>query len=329
MKLASAGRMLRRHSALWNAVRNAGWWLDGVAVAPGARLIVDGAFEHGQRLRIGSRGRILVDRSGRLSIGDECWIAPDVEINAGTILIGDRVTVQRNSTLNGDIRIGAGCLFAPNVFVSSGRHEFRLAPWLTIRDQELLAGRGRPEATLNAAIDIGEDCWLGANSVILPGVALGRGAIVGAGAVVRQEVGPYEVAAGAPARIVGNRLQFRPPVTINAADEMQMPYLYSGFEQLRALRARSLALHGGVAAQCRFALALDVSAAHEVWIEARSSAAGTSVQVSHGSVQREVTDKWTEVRFPLVASRWRLVFTCTAPSASSVWPLAIRRAGVA
>jgi acetyltransferase-like isoleucine patch superfamily enzyme len=52
-------------------------------------------------------------------------------------------------------------------------------------------------------IVIGDDCWLGVRSTVLGGASLGRGAIVGAGAVVDFEVPPYAIVAGNPARIVG------------------------------------------------------------------------------------------------------------------------------
>jgi len=44
--------------------------------------------------------------------------------------------------------------------------------------------------------------WIGAKAVILPGVTIGRGAVVGAGAIVTKDVPPFTVVAGNPARIV-------------------------------------------------------------------------------------------------------------------------------
>jgi len=52
---------------------------------------------------------------------------------------------------------------------------------------------------------IGNDVWIGANAIILPGVTIGDGAIIGAGAVVTHDVLPYAIAAGAPARILKYR----------------------------------------------------------------------------------------------------------------------------
>lgn len=54
-------------------------------------------------------------------------------------------------------------------------------------------------------IVIGNDVWVGANSIILPGVTVGDGAIIGAGAVVSHDVPPYAVVAGVPAKILRYR----------------------------------------------------------------------------------------------------------------------------
>ncbi len=61
----------------------------------------------------------------------------------------------------------------------------------------------RPER----AVTISDDVWIGRNAVVLPGVTIGRGAIVGAGAVVTHSVPDYAIVAGVPAKI----LRFRNP----------------------------------------------------------------------------------------------------------------------
>ena len=51
-------------------------------------------------------------------------------------------------------------------------------------------------------ITIGDDCWLGANVTVLPGVTIGKGCTIAAGAVVTKDVPEYSVAMGVPARVV-------------------------------------------------------------------------------------------------------------------------------
>lgn len=54
-------------------------------------------------------------------------------------------------------------------------------------------------------VEIQEDVWIGRGSVIMPGVNIGRGAIVGANSVVTKNVSAYSIVGGAPARLIGQR----------------------------------------------------------------------------------------------------------------------------
>jgi len=57
----------------------------------------------------------------------------------------------------------------------------------------------------SAPVCIGDDVWIGARAVILPGVNIGRGAVIGAGAVVTRNVAANSVVAGVPARLLRDR----------------------------------------------------------------------------------------------------------------------------
>ena len=61
--------------------------------------------------------------------------------------------------------------------------------------------RRRPDGT-GRPIDIGEDCWIGVRVTILPGVTIGKGCIVAAGAVVTKDVGPFNLVGGVPAKVI-------------------------------------------------------------------------------------------------------------------------------
>ena len=54
-------------------------------------------------------------------------------------------------------------------------------------------------------IIIGDNCWIGANSVITKGVSIGDGTIIGAGSIVTKDIPPMSIAVGAPARVIGYR----------------------------------------------------------------------------------------------------------------------------
>lgn len=140
----------------------------------------------GTRIIIGAR--TMVDSfvkikpaggSGDVIIGEDC------AINSGTVFY----------TGNG-IRIGDAVLIAANCTLAPTNHEFS-DPDRRIRDQGFQPSRG--------GIVIGDDVWLGANVVVLDGAVIGQGTIVAAGSVVRGELEPMSIYAGAPARRVGSR----------------------------------------------------------------------------------------------------------------------------
>ena len=102
-----------------------------------------------------------------------------------------------------EIRIGERVLFGPHVTVVTAGHPLDPALRCTA-------------AQFFAVVTIEDEVWVGANATILPGVTVGRGAVVAAGAVVTAHVPPMTVVAGVPARIIrqitpGETTAYRPP----------------------------------------------------------------------------------------------------------------------
>lgn len=112
--------------------------------------------------------------------------------------IGSRVFFNSNVMINADhggrIQIGNDVLIGPNVVIRSSNHKFRDRT-VPILSQGHMSGK----------IVVDDDVWIGANVVILPGVKIGKGAIIGAGAVVTKNVSPYSIAVGVPAKEAGLR----------------------------------------------------------------------------------------------------------------------------
>jgi galactoside O-acetyltransferase len=96
---------------------------------------------------------------------------------------------DHNIILGADCLIGARCTLTPYQHSVADRR-------LPIREQPLVS-RGD--------ILIEDDVWLGANVSVMDGVTVGRGSIVGAGAVVTRSIPPYSIAAGIPARVIRPR----------------------------------------------------------------------------------------------------------------------------
>ncbi|MCJ1473226.1 hypothetical protein MMC13_001877, partial [Lambiella insularis] len=125
---------------------------------------------------------------------DEPWIEPPINIDYGTnVRVGSDVFINRNCTILDTclVTIGSRTLFGPNVSLYSGTHPLNPA----VRN-----GTAGPE--LGNEIRIEEDCWIGGNVTVLPGVRIGRGATVGAGSVVVKDVEPFTVVAGNPAKLL-------------------------------------------------------------------------------------------------------------------------------
>lgn len=107
--------------------------------------------------------------------------------------LGSNVYINFNATFIDTclVTIGSRTLVGPNVSFITGQHPL---------DPFLRNGTKGPE--MGKPITIGEDCWLGASVIILPGVTLGRGVTVGAGSVVTKDVPPFHCVVGNPARIL-------------------------------------------------------------------------------------------------------------------------------
>jgi acetyltransferase-like isoleucine patch superfamily enzyme len=158
-----------------------------------------------QRIHLGSRVFIgegsFIDAAppgSVIYINDNVHISQGVVIRglSGTIVIDEMVNVGTGSFIYGaaDVRIGRYSLLANNVELITGDHVFK-DPSTPIRFQGRNIGN----------IVIGEDVWLGARVTVLHGITIGKGSVVGANAVVTQDIPSYSVAAGNPATVIRKR----------------------------------------------------------------------------------------------------------------------------
>jgi acetyltransferase-like isoleucine patch superfamily enzyme len=136
----------------------------------------------------------------KIQFGPGAKIAPNVSLRNGErVSIGARSNVGERCSLwagdhSGRITIGSDVLLAPQVFITASNYQF--AP-----DSPIMA-QPRQEAD----VVIGNDVWLGAGVVVVPGVTIGNGCVVGAGSVVTRSLPAGSIAAGCPARVHGARI---------------------------------------------------------------------------------------------------------------------------
>jgi len=110
--------------------------------------------------------------------------------------LGRNVTITRHTQINaaGEVTIGDDTLVGPRCAIWSANHRYR-DPDVPIR---LQGYEYKPVA-------IGSDCWLATGVIVLPGVSLGNGSVVAAGAVVTTSFAPGSIIAGVPAKAIGKR----------------------------------------------------------------------------------------------------------------------------
>lgn len=156
-------------------------------------------------------------------VDDNCCLDAKGTTNQG-IVLGDGVFVGRNTMLsckNGnitlaedanigvnvkitsaaDVRVGARTLIAAYTYLIGGDHLFDRVDVPVLHQGKTAKG-----------IDVGDNVWLGAHVVVTDGVRIGQDAVVGAGAVVIDDVPEFHIAAGVPARVVRDRRAAAPPV---------------------------------------------------------------------------------------------------------------------
>ena len=203
---------------------------------------------------------------GRISIGKGSYIGKEVEFaTCNFIIVGDDTSIQDYCRISGDTEIGAHCVFAPYIFIGSGHHRFRDRPEWLIRDQDkaVFNDPGIAVEPITRPVIIEDDCWLGWNVVVCPGVYVGRGAIIGANSVVTSDIGPYEIHGGSPNRKIGERLRFLPPHSLDAMNDRDLPYLYRGFD-LRQARLQVTRAVGFVEAGSRSSVVLEAAVGKQV-----------------------------------------------------------------
>ena len=109
----------------------------------------------------------------------------------GDVVIGDHTRIGLHNTIIGPVRIGSHVNLAQGITVTALNHNFK--------DSDK---RIDEQGVSTNPVTIGNDIWIGANAVILPGVTIGDHSVVAAGAVVTKDVPPHSLVAGVPAKVI-------------------------------------------------------------------------------------------------------------------------------
>jgi acetyltransferase-like isoleucine patch superfamily enzyme len=136
-------------------------------------------------------------REGRLEIGAQTLLEPGVWLTApgaARIRIGEGTFLNLGVMVAAVelVEIGSHCMFANGCFISDGSHRFD-DPDKPVTWQGF---------TSKGPTRVGDNVWCGANVVIATGVTVGERCVIGANSVVTQDMPPFSLAAGAPARVL-------------------------------------------------------------------------------------------------------------------------------
>jgi maltose O-acetyltransferase len=135
-------------------------------------------------------------------VGEEVWIEPPFFCDYGAnVHIAARSFVNVNCVFldSAEIRIGANALIAPGVQLLTTTHPLRAADRISpASDRD--AGRA-PYRTHSRPITIGDDVWIGAGAIVMPGVTIGDAVTIGAASVVTGDIPARSLAFGQPCRV--------------------------------------------------------------------------------------------------------------------------------
>lgn len=151
-------------------------------------------YQHrGRHSKIHHSARMDTPPYRRFSLGDYSVVESFCCINnaVGDVIIGDHTRIGLHNTVIGPVSIGSHVNLAQGITVTALNHNFANA------DRRI-----DEQGVSTTPVRIGNDIWIGANAVILPGVEIGDHSVVAAGAVVTKSVPPHSLVAGVPAKII-------------------------------------------------------------------------------------------------------------------------------
>jgi len=143
------------------------------------------------RLKLAKKIRGFFAKRIVLHFGKNVNIEKKASFTPG-LSIGDNSGIGISSEINGPVTIGKNVMMGPEVVIYTSGHRFD-------RIDIPMMEQG---STDTEPVIIGDDVWIGRRVIIMPGVRIGTGCVIGAGAVVTKNVPDYSVVGGVPAKII-------------------------------------------------------------------------------------------------------------------------------
>ena len=154
-----------------------------IAIDCHIKAVEMGELTVGMNTRIESKTVISlgnpIEGYGKISIGKSCWIGEFNNLRCSRY----------------QIQIGDNCLISQFCSIIASNHGVKKSSLIKLQDVD---------STKNG-VKIGDDVWLGAGTVVLPGIRIGNGSVIAANSVVNKNVPPYEIWGGIPAKKIKDR----------------------------------------------------------------------------------------------------------------------------
>ena len=163
----------------------------------------DGSFDRADFAAIGENvileAGVMIFHPEHIAIGNNVYVGHQTVLKAyhrNTLTIGDNSWIGQQCFIHaaGGVSIGRTVGIGPGVRIISSSHADEGS------DGPILLGD-----LVFGAVTIEDNCDIGTGAILLPGVLIGRGSQIGAGAVVSKNIPPFSVAAGVPARVIRGR----------------------------------------------------------------------------------------------------------------------------
>ncbi|MFB6158103.1 MAG: CatB-related O-acetyltransferase [Candidatus Nanohalobium sp.] len=150
--------------------------------------------------------------SSNSRIGPFCDVSPETEVGRWTNLT-ERVITR------GEVNIGSFCAVGPEVWMQGHNHDLSRAAVQKRWQNKILENNYQSQ---NGKVEIGDNVWIGARAIILPGVRISDHAVIGAGSVVTKDVEQFEVVGGSPAKHIRYRFNKKIREKIKSLDWTNM-----------------------------------------------------------------------------------------------------------
>lgn len=128
-------------------------------------------------------------------IVSKCGTGINVERGArfdSSLEIGNRSGIGENCIITNKVKIGNDVIMARDVLINPGNHNF----------SDTNIPMNRQGAAPKKSVIIEDDVWIGSRAILMPGVTVGHGSIIAAGAVVTHDVPPFSIMGGVPAKLL-------------------------------------------------------------------------------------------------------------------------------